>query len=727
VKIQLQNIEWRNFLSYGNVPQRIDFNEGLSLIMGNDTGSGRSNGAGKSSALLTVPFALFGKTDKDIKKDQIINWKNKKKCEVVLSFKKGNDNYTILRAIKPDKLEIYKEGNLIDIPSDIRVYQKMFERDILQTQMDFNMFMYLIYTNLNSSIPLLKMSSLQKRSFLEHIFGLELYAKINDLSNKKLSLLDEKVFKLQVNIDQNTSTINDLTIQNKSLRSQIVDTSSFEEQLKKVESELSSIETIKNPESIIISIEENINNSVIKYDSICNNIRDIDGEINNLQYNNKLNNDQIKKINEQKEKRNIDIIKTKKDIDDISTQIFDVIQYNPNEDNNRLIELKNKKIQLDNDISILSHDKKYKEDIFNSIKSGVCPTCNREVSPDILKKDYIDYISELQSQIHNKKMELESLQVEIDNLNKSISSNLLILKKHDELEKKRMIESTKLSMLQKDDLPNINDYEKNIVNNTEKISSLIEQKKKLEDEKSNIQLYMNTEKISLKDIKDSISKSNDCKNRILTLKNEIKSKKELTTSIEKIINDNENKIKSISNMSITSNKSIVKLRNLLDYLNHLKVLCKDDNVKQFAISSTIPYLEQQVNDYLSESGSNHYLRFDKWLNATIYGSGITSASYESLSSGESRSIDLSIQFSFIDIAKIRADMFPDVLLLDEILDSSIDSFGINNILRIIKTKQVEDKSKVFIITHRTELSEIEVDHVYQVFKEDGFSRICKVS
>jgi Fe-S cluster assembly ATPase SufC len=79
----------------------------------------------------------------------------------------------------------------------------------------------------------------------------------------------------------------------------------------------------------------------------------------------------------------------------------------------------------------------------------------------------------------------------------------------------------------------------------------------------------------------------------------------------------------------------------------------------------------------------------------------------------------------LDVAKLKTGIFPDVLLLDEILDSSIDSGGLANILRIIQTKQKEDKSKTFIITHRTEITDMDVDNVYVVSKNNGFSTIEK--
>jgi energy-coupling factor transporter ATP-binding protein EcfA2 len=97
-----------------------------------------------------------------------------------------------------------------------------------------------------------------------------------------------------------------------------------------------------------------------------------------------------------------------------------------------------------------------------------------------------------------------------------------------------------------------------------------------------------------------------------------------------------------------------------------------------------------------------------------------------LSGGESRSVDLALQFAFLDVARIQAQVFPDILILDELLDSSVDATGLISILNIIKARQKEDDSKIFLVTHRTEISNIEVDNVYMVEKREGFSHIRKM-
>ena len=137
----------------------------------------------------------------------------------------------------------------------------------------------------------------------------------------------------------------------------------------------------------------------------------------------------------------------------------------------------------------------------------------------------------------------------------------------------------------------------------------------------------------------------------------------------------------------------------------------------------IPYIAKLTNTYLSEGGCNFYLNITGWLDEEIMGPGITNCSYGNLSGGEARSIDLALQLTFLDILRLQRGANLDIIIFDEILDSSIDTSGLSNLLKIIKVMQVRDNSKVYLITHRQEVSDIDVDRIYTVEKRKGFSEV----
>ena len=124
--INFKTVEYKNFLSVGSSPIKIDFaNSRSTLIVGH-------NGSGKSLMLDALSFALFGKPHRAINKPQLVNSINGKKCEVTVEFSIGTKEYKIVRGIKPNIFEIWVDGEMINQESHSRDYQKLLETNILK-------------------------------------------------------------------------------------------------------------------------------------------------------------------------------------------------------------------------------------------------------------------------------------------------------------------------------------------------------------------------------------------------------------------------------------------------------------------------------------------------------------------------------------------------------------------------------------------------------------------
>ena len=124
--IHFKSVSWKNFLSTGNDTIKVQLDRTPStLVVG-------SNGAGKSTMLDALSFGLFGKSHRDIKKDQLVNSINKKGTVVEVEFAVGNSEFRIHRTIKPGKFEIYQNGNMINQSSSALDYQKFLEQNILK-------------------------------------------------------------------------------------------------------------------------------------------------------------------------------------------------------------------------------------------------------------------------------------------------------------------------------------------------------------------------------------------------------------------------------------------------------------------------------------------------------------------------------------------------------------------------------------------------------------------
>lgn len=190
-KIFFNNISIQNFLSIGNTPVNIDFRNGLHVITGiNKDQSDRRNGIGKSTILDALSFVLFGSTLRDLKKEFIINNITKSTSKISLSFTVCNNNiqtnYVIIRTIEPNKCFLYENG--VDITRDSMVNTTEFVLKLLNITQE--VFQNCIAMSINSTVPFMAKKAIDKRKFIESIFNLEIFSKMNtglkaDMQNAK--------------------------------------------------------------------------------------------------------------------------------------------------------------------------------------------------------------------------------------------------------------------------------------------------------------------------------------------------------------------------------------------------------------------------------------------------------------------------------------------------------------------------------------------------------------
>ena len=119
--IELQSVKFKNINSVGNYFVEIPLNLYRNIVFIG------INGAGKSTILQALSFGLFGKPFTNVKIGSLINSVNRKNLEVHIDFKKGKDSYRIVRGLKPDNFEIFKNNSLIVKDAAKNDYQKKLE------------------------------------------------------------------------------------------------------------------------------------------------------------------------------------------------------------------------------------------------------------------------------------------------------------------------------------------------------------------------------------------------------------------------------------------------------------------------------------------------------------------------------------------------------------------------------------------------------------------------
>jgi DNA repair exonuclease SbcCD ATPase subunit len=147
-------------------------------------------------------------------------------------------------------------------------------------------------------------------------------------------------------------------------------------------------------------------------------------------------------------------------------------------------------------------------------------------------------------------------------------------------------------------------------------------------------------------------------------------------------------------------------------------LLKDDGVKTKIIKKYLPFINQQVNRYLQMMDFYINFELDSEFNETIKSPIHEDFSYSSFSEGEKARIDLALIFAWREVARVKNSVNCNILLFDEVFDSSLDGFGADEFLKIIR--YVIKDTNVFVISHKTDLQD-KFDSTIKFEKKSGFS------
>ena len=197
--IYFKKLRWKNFLSTGNSFTEIDLNKNnTTLIVG-------ENGAGKSTMLDALCFALYNKPFRKINKPQLMNSINKKDLTVEIEFEIGSGKYKVIRGLKPSVFEVYQNGRLLNQDAASKDYQDILEKQILK--LNHKSFCQVVVLGSASFVPFMELPAMHRREVIEDLLDIQIFSTMNSLLKDRVSTNNKELMEVEYKYDLNSEKI----------------------------------------------------------------------------------------------------------------------------------------------------------------------------------------------------------------------------------------------------------------------------------------------------------------------------------------------------------------------------------------------------------------------------------------------------------------------------------------------------------------------------------------
>ena len=183
--LTFETIRWKNFLSTGNHFTEMELTKNqTTLIIG-------QNGAGKSTVLDALCFSLFGKPFRKINKPQLLNSVNEKDCVVEVEFSIGSTKWKIIRGMKPNIFEIWRDGNKLDQSAAMVDQQKWLEQNVIK--MNYKAFTQIVILGSSTFVPFMQLSAKDRREVIEDLLDIRIFSSMNNVLKEKIRQLKDDI------------------------------------------------------------------------------------------------------------------------------------------------------------------------------------------------------------------------------------------------------------------------------------------------------------------------------------------------------------------------------------------------------------------------------------------------------------------------------------------------------------------------------------------------------
>lgn len=183
--LTIKKVRFKNFMSYGGAWSEVDFDKDQLTVIS------AQNAVGKSSIYFAVCFALYNRSLNNVPKNKLVNSINGKQTVVEVEFVSNNIDYKVIRGIKPNIFQIYKDDKLINEDANSRDYQAVLENQILR--MSYKTFIQTVMIGMSNFTPFMELGSNDRRIVVEDLLGVGVLTTMNNLVKDHIASINQQI------------------------------------------------------------------------------------------------------------------------------------------------------------------------------------------------------------------------------------------------------------------------------------------------------------------------------------------------------------------------------------------------------------------------------------------------------------------------------------------------------------------------------------------------------
>ena len=187
--IEFKFVRWKNFVSYGDAQTEVRFDSNKATLVIGD------NGAGKSTMIDALCYALYGKAFRAVATTQLVNSVNTNHMEVECEFRIGKQTYLVRRGLKPRFFEVWQNGKLLNQEANARDYQEVLEKQILKVT--FKSFKQIVVLGSSNFVPFMQMATKDRKEVIEDLLDIGIFSIMSSILKDKVSENKDELQKLE--------------------------------------------------------------------------------------------------------------------------------------------------------------------------------------------------------------------------------------------------------------------------------------------------------------------------------------------------------------------------------------------------------------------------------------------------------------------------------------------------------------------------------------------------